>query len=238
MHAAVLAVVLFLMPAVQAKKKYYVIDFMGGQSGAGTGIMQPAPAPAGGTGGSTEQAKVDLPPDAPPQEDAKKVDLKKEKPAPPQKPLKQDDKKGAPKAPRDRGMKGGRGESADGKGDVMGSKTAPVGGVGTALEIGGFGPGGGVQAGPRFPYQWYVQTIYKRLWENWDRSDAGNKVCGVAFTIARDGSVKEIKVDESSGDAFFDLTARRAVDNAAPFPPLPAGYEEPTLKVVVQFRLQ
>ena len=45
-------------------------------------------------------------------------------------------------------------------------------------------------------------------------------------------------VDETSGDGFFDLTARRAAENAARFPPLPDGYKEPQLRVFVKFRLQ
>jgi TonB family protein len=237
-HAAVAAGLIFILPAIKPEKKYYVIDFMGGQSGLGPGKMEPAPAPAGGQGaGPVEPAKTEPLPDTV-AKDPQKIAVKKEPAKSAQKEGKTKGKEGAPKAPRDKGMKGGRGVSADGKGDIHGTKSGPVGGAGTSLEIGGFGPGGGVKAGPRFPYQWYIQTVYKRLWENWDRADAGNRECGVIFTILRDGMVKDVRVDESSGDGYFDLTARRAVENAAPFPPLPEGFTEPNLRVFVKFRLQ
>ncbi len=242
-HAFVLAALIYFVPSIKQEPKYYVIDFMGGQSGAGPGIMQPAPAPAGGTSAApVESPKMETPPATPPKVDARKVTVAKELDVHGKKADKKTSKKpakpAAPKAPRNKGMKGGRGESAEGKGDVMGTKTGSVGGAGTSLEIGGFGPGGTVQAGPRFPYQWYVQTLYKRLWESWDRTDVGNKECGVAFTIEKDGTVTNVKVENPSGDSFFDLTASRAVDNAAPFPPLPEGFTEPRLRVVVKFRLQ
>lgn len=237
-HAVVICALVFGLPGAKPEKKYYAIDFMGGQSGLGAGRLEPAPAPKGGSAENVDAPKLDDQGGKPDDKDDKKVVLKKED----KKGAKAADKKkraeeGPPKAPRNRGMKGGRGESADGKGDIMGSKTGPVGGAGTSLEIGGFGPGG-VQAGPRFPYTWYVNTLYKRLWEAWDRTDAGNKECGVAFVILRDGRVKEIKIDDTSGDAFFDMTARRAVEDSAPFPPLPEGFPEPQLKVYVKFRLQ
>ena len=235
-HAGIISFLLWVMPAMQAPRKYYVIDFMGGQSGMGPGRMQPAPAPAGGSGGAAQTPKLETPPPPPPQPDARKVVVAKEAPKPGN--IKKGRKEGSPKAPRNRGLKGGRGVSAEGKGDINGMTTGAVGGAGTSLEIGGFGPGGSLQAGPRFPYPWYVQTIYKRLWESWDRTDVGNKECGVVFTIGRDGSATDVKVEETSGDAFFDLTARRAVGDAAPFPPLPEGYAEPRLRVFVKFRLQ
>jgi TonB family protein len=235
-HAAVIAGLIFGLSAVKPEKKYYAVDFMGGQSGLGTGRLQPAPAPAGGHAENAEAPKLETPEDAPDTRDERKLTVKKEN-----KKGKGDKKKkhgeGTLKAPRNKGAKGGRGESADGKGDIMGAKSGAVGGAGTSLEIGGFGPGG-VQAGPRFPYSWYVNSLYKRLWEAWDRTDAGNKSCGVAFTILRDGTVKEIKVDDTSGDAFFDITARRAVEDAAPFSPLPEGFPEKELRVYVKFRLQ
>jgi protein TonB len=236
LHAVVVAALVFVVPAVRPEKKYYAVDFMGGQSGEGPGRLEPAPAPAGGRAEAPEAPKLETP-DAPDNRDDKKVNLKKEDKKGGKNAKKKSKEEGTAKAPRNKGMKGGRGESADGKGDIMGTKSGAVGGAGTSLEIGGFGPGG-VQAGPRFPYSWYVNSLYKRLWEAWDRTDAGNKSCGVAFTILRDGTVKTITVEDTSGDAFFDITARRAVEDAAPFPPLPEGFSEDKLRVYVKFRLQ
>ncbi|MBK6880861.1 MAG: TonB C-terminal domain-containing protein [Elusimicrobia bacterium] len=113
-----------------------------------------------------------------------------------------------------------------------------MGGVGTSLEIGGFGPGGGGDASKQFPFKWYGELIYKRLWEAWDRTDAGTRECKVGFVVQRDGSVKSVKIKASSGDSLFDMTAKRAVTAAAPFPPLPDGFKEKELPVLVRFRLQ
>lgn len=238
-HGAALAL-LFTAPfRPKSKRNFYAVDFLGGQSGLGPGRLEPAPAPAGGAAGARpEIPEMETPPDTT-SKDPKKIAVKKETPKPgPKDASKKKGKEGTPKAPRDRGMKGGRGESADGKGDIQGSPAGAVGGAGTALEIGGFGPGGGGKTNAHFPYGWYVNTLYKRLWEAWNRTDAGTRECAVFFTILKDGAVKDIKIDESSGDGFFDLTARRAVENAAPFPPLPEGFPDPTLPVFVRFRLQ
>jgi TonB family protein len=60
----------------------------------------------------------------------------------------------------------------------------------------------------------------------------------VAFIIQKDGQVRDIRVKNSSGDSYFDMTAKRAVTAAAPFPPLPDGFEAKDLPVLVRFRLQ
>ena len=113
-----------------------------------------------------------------------------------------------------------------------------MGGIGTALEIGGFGPGSSGDLAARFPFNWYVNILYKRLWESWEMKDAGTRSCAVAFTILKDGSVKDISLESPSGDAFFDQMAQRAVEVSSPFPPLPEGFQEPSLRVIVRFKLQ
>jgi TonB family protein len=235
-HAVVLAALVFVVPAVKKEKTYYAIDFVGGQSGEGPGRLEPAPAPSGGRAENVEAPQTEET-GASQSHDDKKVSVKKED----KKGKKDVDKKkkieeGTQKAPRNRGMKGGRGESADGKGDIMGAKTGAVGGAGISLEIGGFGPG--AQTGQHSPYSWYSNIVSKRIWEAWDRSDASNKECVIAFSIQRDGALKGVKIDETSGDAIFDITAKRAVEDAAPFPPLPDTFPESKLQVYMKFRLQ
>jgi TonB family protein len=53
----------------------------------------------------------------------------------------------------------------------------------------------------------------------------------ISFTISRDGSMSELRVEQSSGYNSFDLAALRAVQNAAPFPPLPRAYKHDDLGV-------
>jgi TonB family protein len=224
----------------------YGIEFTGGQSGFGTGRMEPAPMPvvAPAPNGADPAAHVLEKP--PVSDDVQRVAvpdvdvLKKiaeEKERKKKKKKAAEKKKKSPPHKKKGGEEGGRGDSPLGHGDTMGAKTGPVGGVGTSLEIGGFGPGSGGKKS-KFPYSWYVNAIYKRLWESWDRTNAGNKECSVSFTIARNGHLKEARVSDPSGDGDYDFNAKRAVETSAPFPELPEGYREPLLKVSVRFRLQ
>lgn len=225
-HAAGVSAFFFLATLTSKPTAYYGFQFLGGQSGFGTGKLEPAPAPAK-RGGTPAPAKEVLPVS----EDTSRVAVAK-KPEPKKETLPQ---KATEKGPV---KTGGRGNAALGHGDFQGSKTGPVGGIGTSLEIGGFGPGGAGNASNQFPFKWYGELVYKRLWEAWDRTDAGTMECKVAFKILKDGSVAAVKVKNSSGDSLFDMTAKRAVSAAAPFPPLPEGFKEKELPILVRFRLQ
>lgn len=234
LHGLALGVIFFLLSWTAPPQSYYGFQFLGGQSGFGTGRLEPAPAPTketGNTVGSAPKAET-LPKSDDPDRVAvaKKNIPKKETPKGPKTPEKNLAKRG--------GEKGGRGNAALGHGDFQGAKTGPVGGVGTSLEIGGFGPGGAGGVGNQFPFKWYGELVYKRLWEAWDRTDAGTLECKVAFKILKDGKVANVKVKNTSGDSLFDMTAKRAVSAAAPFPPLPEGFKEKELPILVRFRLQ
>jgi TonB family protein len=227
-HAAGLSAFLLIANLSTKPTAYYGFQFLGGQSGFGTGRLEPAAAPLKETGrpaATPSKENALLKSDDPDRVAiAKKTAAKKEP---------------APKTPAVKnGQKGGRGNAALGRGDFQGSKTGPVGGVGTSLEIGGFGPGGAGGVGQQFPFKWYGELVYKRLWEAWDRTDAGTRECKVAFKILKDGKVTGVKIKSSSGDALFDMTAKRAVLAAAPFSPLPEGFKEKELPILVRFRLQ
>ncbi|MGD0783259.1 MAG: energy transducer TonB [Candidatus Aminicenantales bacterium] len=140
-----------------------------------------------------------------------------------------------PKAKADK--TGGRGTSASG-----GS------GGGAGLRIGGVGPGsgdgpggGGGQLGiDNFPYAYYLQNIQDRISARWFQSLVDPGVDGtfqttVYFRIFRDGSISEVEIKESSGLPSLDLSAKRAVVSAAPFPPLPTDYDEQYLGIRLVF---
>lgn len=227
-HGIVFGFFFLFLSWTDRPQAYYGFQFMGGQSGFGTGRLEPAPAPPPSATTGTKSISPDE--KLKPSDNTDRVALNKKDP-----------KKAAAvskKTELKTGVKGGRGESALGRGDFQGSKTGPVGGVGTSLEIGGFGPGGAGGAGQQFPFKWYGELVYKRLWEAWDRTDAGTRECKVAFKIMRDGKVTGVKIKTSSGDALFDMTAKRAVLTAAPFSPLPEGFKEKELPILVRFRLQ
>ncbi|HRY30328.1 MAG TPA: TonB family protein [Elusimicrobiota bacterium] len=243
LHALLIAF-LFLSAAVtKPPRAYYGFQFVGGASGYGPGRLEPAPAPAAPKIASkgTASAKK-TPKETARRNDKNKIAVKKEEKTKPSltqgKPTGKDTAPATAAVPQRGGMPGGRGVSADGRGDRMGSKFGPVGGVGSSLEIGGFGPGGGGEFSARFPYAWYVNILYQKLWKAWNVEDPGTKECTVLFTIARDGSLADAKLQEPSGDSVFDFMALRAVKVSAPFPPLPEGYSDPSLDVVVRFRFQ
>ncbi|HDP95021.1 MAG TPA: TonB family protein, partial [Candidatus Aminicenantes bacterium] len=103
----------------------------------------------------------------------------------------------------------------------------------------GGGTGGGYGSGG-FPYAYYVQTLRDRISGSWYRSLVspglrGSHVTTVYFRIDRGGRVSGLKVEKSSGVNALDLSARRAVENAAPFPPLPDDFPYSHLLVHFEF---
>ena len=102
---------------------------------------------------------------------------------------------------------------------------------------GGFGfTGGGGDFGNRF--SWYVKVVQQKVSENWlkyevdPRITAANRVY-LTFDIARDGSPKNIQIEQSSGIPSLDISATRAIQRIDTFGPLPPDY--PGNKVSVEF---
>lgn len=92
---------------------------------------------------------------------------------------------------------------------------------------------------PNFPYPWYITRVRQMLWQQWQARmprEAGESV--VVFSLLPNGSVVDLRTEQSSGDSAFDLTALAAVQDAAPYPPLPPQFSEPFLKVHVTLRSQ
>ncbi len=121
------------------------------------------------------------------------------------------------------------------------------GGSGSGLKIGGLGSGSGSGSGladqiglSNFPYQYYLEIIMDRVSGSWFTSLvtpnlSGNFQTTVFFKIYKNGSISDLKVEESSGVQSLDLSALRAVQNASPFPPLPKEYEDAFLGIHLIF---
>ncbi len=85
---------------------------------------------------------------------------------------------------------------------------------------------------PNFPYPWYISQIRQILWEQWSsRMPKWAGECVVVFSLLPNGRFADLRTEESSGDRAFDLTALSAVQDGAPYPPLPRGFKEPFLKI-------
>lgn len=63
----------------------------------------------------------------------------------------------------------------------------------------------------------------------------GGRAVTLVFNLRRDGNVDSVRVDESSGDRLFDLAAQRAVQEAAPLPPFPAGMTDRVHRIRYRF---
>ena len=102
---------------------------------------------------------------------------------------------------------------------------------------GGFGfTGGGGDFGNRF--SWYVKIVQQKVSENWlkyevdPRITEANRVY-LTFDITRDGSPKNVQIEQSSGNPSLDISATRAIQRIDTFGPLPPDYSGN--KVSVEF---
>jgi len=59
----------------------------------------------------------------------------------------------------------------------------------------------------------------------------------VGFVLFASGRIKDPTIEKSSGNAFFDQAALRAIYQANPLPPFPQGIRDPSLKVHFSFSL-
>jgi periplasmic protein TonB len=88
----------------------------------------------------------------------------------------------------------------------------------------------------------YVEAVQRRISSKWRPSDVDSSLkvpmCIVQFDILRDGRVGNLRVVQPSGNVSLDLSAKRAVEEANPFEPLPAGFTKSSASMEVAFKLQ
>ena len=89
-----------------------------------------------------------------------------------------------------------------------------------------------------FPYPWYITQVREALWTAWTEKmpSGGSLRCTVRFTINRNGSIKSVSVEKTSGNRLFDNAAESSVHSAAPFAALPDDFYEDRLTVHVEFK--
>lgn len=106
---------------------------------------------------------------------------------------------------------------------------------------GGVGFGVGNPFGNRFGA--YVTLIQRIIGNKWRTQDIPAQIktappVTMYFEILRDGTVRNVRVLQSSGIQPLDLSAVRALTEASPLPPLPAGFERESATVQFNFQLQ
>lgn len=82
----------------------------------------------------------------------------------------------------------------------------------------------------------YMAKVQRRITRKWrpPLSDYSTKVV-VNYIIKKNGDLGKYSITESSGNSRMDVSATEALKKAAPFPPLPSGYNEDTLEVKFTF---
>ncbi len=85
-------------------------------------------------------------------------------------------------------------------------------------------------------YGWYVDQINRKMSQSWNKYDVdpstpkGSRVY-VDFTIHRDGSVSNLRLEQSSGSRSLDISCERGVQRVDTFGNLPSAYRQNTLNV-------
>ena len=85
-------------------------------------------------------------------------------------------------------------------------------------------------------YPWYVDHINLTMQLNWNKGQVdpqtpkGARVY-LVFTIHRDGTVSNMRLDQSSGSSTLDRSCEYAVERVDTFGNLPAAYNQSTLNV-------
>ncbi len=93
-------------------------------------------------------------------------------------------------------------------------------------------------------YGWYVAATKRRVQQNWLQNTIDPNVRAartakttMQFTILRDGTIKDIKMVQSSGNASMDNSAMRALLGASPLQALPSDYSGSSVNVLFDFDL-
>lgn len=104
---------------------------------------------------------------------------------------------------------------------------------------------GGIDIGPasvlgsRFGA--YVDLMRDRISQHWNTADvraAASQKCAVSFTIARSGVVTNVQISTPSGSYLLDTSAKRAILDASPLPPLPREFTQSEATVELWFQLK
>ena len=141
---------------------------------------------------------------------------------------------------KEKGKEFGRG--TDRREDAGTSGTEGRGKTGVGIGIGGPGEGGsGTGTGVPFPYPWYVDNVKTKIELAWrkpflNQSTPQEYLTTVYFVIERNGQVRAVRTEGSSGIIPLDRSCESAILGAAPFPPLPSQWTQPDLAFRLTFR--
>ncbi|MCU1340025.1 MAG: TonB family protein [Bryobacterales bacterium] len=103
------------------------------------------------------------------------------------------------------------------------------------------GMGANTTLGTRFGE--YSQRIQQLVTQHWRTGDVDASIRTapqviVDFEIRRDGTIGALRVLQSSGISTLDFSARRAILESSPFPPLPQAFERNSATFEIVFELK
>jgi outer membrane biosynthesis protein TonB len=112
---------------------------------------------------------------------------------------------------------------------------------GAAIPFGGLATGGGGAGAAYTDYAnfccpEYLSGVTDLIRKNWNSKQGQDGSSVIMFTIRRDGSIVDVKVEQGSNQ-FLNLASQRAIVITQRVPPLPAAFDQPqlTLHLVFQY---
>jgi len=89
-----------------------------------------------------------------------------------------------------------------------------------------------------YPY-WFTQSFYK-IQSNWRNPVAADYalIAVVYFQVLKSGRVVEITLRQSSGVPAYDQACLSAVEQSAPFPPLPRDFTDEIIGITLPFKFE
>jgi TonB family protein len=89
--------------------------------------------------------------------------------------------------------------------------------------------------GADFPFAWYLRQVEGKISQRWESQARDGSQPELVFEIGRDGKIRALAVEKSSGNSLYDQAAMRAITEANPFPPLPEEFRETFLRIHMGF---
>lgn len=123
------------------------------------------------------------------------------------------------------------------KGEPEGNPKGVAGGAGKGAggAAGGGGEGGSVASSLLGFYGDRVKETISRNWVFSEAIKAQGLETRLMVVINRDGSIVDLRIVKTSGNAIFDESALRAVRKSAPLPPLPQVISYPKVEIGIRF---
>jgi outer membrane biosynthesis protein TonB len=113
---------------------------------------------------------------------------------------------------------------------------------GAAIPFGGLATGGGGAGGAYTDYAnfccpEYLTTVTNLIRRNWNPNQGQDGSSVIMFSVRRDGTIVDVKVEQGS-NPMLNLASQRAIVMVQRMPPLPAAFEpqQLTLHLVFQYR--